>query len=177
MTQGGSMIVGNASQLAGLVLSQLVRQGSPFVRCGCGGGGMDMRSMVHLYAWPEAVSSAGTSRTATTCPSLAQGGCSDAKVFDAQAAAEAALTLFANALAGVNLVHDVGYLDSAMTGSLEFVAFCDEIIGWVRRFLAGMEISEESLALELIDEVAPDGSRWTYRPPLPRRLAPDLAGS
>jgi trimethylamine--corrinoid protein Co-methyltransferase len=94
-------------------------------------------------------------------------GASDSKVFDAQAAAEAALTLWDNALNGANLIHDVGYLDCAMTGSLEFVAFCDELIGWLRRYLRPLEITEETLALDLIHEIGPDGhfmeSRHTLR--------------
>jgi trimethylamine--corrinoid protein Co-methyltransferase len=44
-----------------------------------------------------------------------------------------------------------------MTGSLEFLAFCDEAIGWLRRYFRKLEISEETLALELIDEIGPDG--------------------
>jgi trimethylamine--corrinoid protein Co-methyltransferase len=60
-------------------------------------------------------------------------------------------------LNGVNLGHDVGYLEDAMTGCLELVAFCDEVIGWLRRYLRKLEISEETLALDLIHQVGPDG--------------------
>jgi len=90
-------------------------------------------------------------------PIFGTAGCSDAKIFDAQAAAEAALSLFSNTVGGANLIHDVGYLDFAMTGSLELVAFCDELIGWLRRYLRSLEINEETLALDLIHEVGPDG--------------------
>jgi trimethylamine--corrinoid protein Co-methyltransferase len=90
-------------------------------------------------------------------PIFGTAGCSDAKVFDAQAAAEAALTLFANAVSGANLIHDVGYLDCAMTGPLELVVFCNEMVGWLRRYLRKLDISEETLALDLIHEVGPDG--------------------
>jgi trimethylamine--corrinoid protein Co-methyltransferase len=84
-------------------------------------------------------------------------GASDAKVFDAQAAAEAALTLFDEMLNGANLIHDVGYLDCATTGSLEFLAFCADVIGWLRRYFRKLEVSEETLALDLIHRVGPDG--------------------
>jgi trimethylamine--corrinoid protein Co-methyltransferase len=158
MTVAGALAVGNAGQLAGLVLSQLKREGSPFLRSKPGGDGMDMRTMVSLYAAPDGGPFGWDLAHHYGIPTFGTAGCSDAKVFDCQAAAEATLTLFDNALNGVNLVHDIGYLDSAMTGSLELVAFCDEVVGWLRRYLRKLEISEETLALDLIHEVGPDGN-------------------
>jgi trimethylamine--corrinoid protein Co-methyltransferase len=157
ITVAGALALGNAGQLAGLVLSQLKREGSPFLRAKPGGDGMDMRSMVSLYAAPDGGPFGWDLAHHYGIPTFGMAGCSDAKVFDAQAATESALTLFDNALNGVNLVHDVGYLDCAMTGSLELVALSDEIIGWLRRYLRRLEITEETLALDLIHEVGPDG--------------------
>jgi trimethylamine--corrinoid protein Co-methyltransferase len=158
MTVAASLALGNAGQLAGLVLSQLKREGSPFLRAEPGGGGVDMRSMVTVYSAPDGGPFCWDLAHHYGIPTFGIGGCSDAKVFDAQAASEAALTLFDNALNGVNLVHDVGYLDCATTGSLEFLLFCDELIGWLRRYLRKLEISEDSLALDLIHEIGPDGN-------------------
>ncbi len=157
MTVAGAMALGNAGQLAGLVLAQLKREGSPFICSKPGGGTMDMRTMVGSYAAPDGGPFGWDVAHSHGTPIFGTAGCSDAKVFDAQAAAEAALTLFANAVGGANLIHDVGYLDCAMTGSLELVVLCDEIIGWLRRYLRKLEISEETLALDLIHEVGPDG--------------------
>ena len=157
MTVAGAMALGNAGQLAGLVLSQLKREGSPFLWRPPGGDGIDMRSMVSMYAAPDGGPFAWDLARHYGIPTFGIAGCSDAKVFDAQAAAEASLTLFANALNGANLIHDVGYLDCATTGSLELVTFCNEIIGWLRRYLRTLEISEETLALDLIHETGPDG--------------------
>jgi trimethylamine--corrinoid protein Co-methyltransferase len=157
MTVAGALALGNAGQLAGLVLSQLAREGSPFLRSKPGGDGMDMRSMVSLYAAPDGGPFGWDLAHFHGIPTFGMAGAADAKVFDAQAAAEAALTLFDEMLNGANLVHDIGYLDSAMTGSLELVALCDEIIGWLRRYFSPLDISEETLALDLIHEVGPDG--------------------
>lgn len=157
ITVAGSLALGNAGQLAGLVLSQLKREGSPFLRSYPGGDGMDMRSMVSLYGAPDGGPFGWELAHHYGIPTFGMAGASDAKVFDAQAAAEAALTLFDNALNGANLIHDIGYLDCAMTGSMELVVFCDEIIGWIRRYLRRLEINEDTLALDLIHEVGPDG--------------------
>jgi trimethylamine--corrinoid protein Co-methyltransferase len=157
ITVAGALALGNAGQLAGLVLSQLVQEGSPFLRSKPGGDGMDLRTLVSLYAAPDGGPFGWDLAHYYGIPTFGMAGASDSKVFDAQAAAEAALTLFDNALNGANLIHDVGYLDCAMTGSLEFVAFCDELIGWLRRYLRRLEISEETLALDLIHDIGPDG--------------------
>jgi trimethylamine--corrinoid protein Co-methyltransferase len=90
-------------------------------------------------------------------PMFGLGGASDSKLPDEQAAAEAAFTLLTESLAGAHLVHDVGYLESGLTASFEQLVICDELIGWVKRFMQGLEVSDETLALDLIDEVGPDG--------------------
>jgi trimethylamine--corrinoid protein Co-methyltransferase len=86
------------------------------------------------------------------------GGCTDAKIVDQQAAAEAALMLMAETLGGANLIHDLGYMESGLCGSLAQIVICNEMVGWVEKMMAPVEINDESLALDLIDEIGPDGS-------------------
>jgi trimethylamine--corrinoid protein Co-methyltransferase len=86
------------------------------------------------------------------------GGCSDSKLVDQQAAAEAALTMLCETLGGAHLIHDLGYLESGLTGSLAQLVICNEIVGWIEKMVAPVEISDETLALDLIDEIGPDGS-------------------
>jgi trimethylamine--corrinoid protein Co-methyltransferase len=157
MTEAGAIALVNAGQLAGLVLSQLKREGSPFIWSSPCSGGLDMRTMVSLYAAPDSGPASWDLAHRYEVPIFGFAGLSDAKVFDAQAAAEATLTLFESALFGANLVHDIGLLDCAMTGSLELVAFSDEVIGWLRSYLRHLDISEETLALDVIRQVGPDG--------------------
>jgi trimethylamine--corrinoid protein Co-methyltransferase len=157
ITVAGALALGNAGQLGGLVLSQLKREGSPFMRSKPGGDGLDMRSMVSLYAAPDGGPYGWDLAHYYSIPTFGMAGASDSKVFDGQAASEASLTLFDEMLNGANLIHDVGYLDCATTGSLEFLCFCDEAIGWLRKYFRKLEISEETLALDLIHQVGPDG--------------------
>ena len=156
MTRAGALALSNAGHMAGLVLSQLKREGSPFIQTVPRGWTTDMRTMVGLYAPADGPEGFDIGHH-HGLPMFGTGGCSDSKVFDAQAAAEAALTLYTSAAGGANLIHDVGYLDSAMTGSLGLVVLCDEIINWVKSHLEPMEISEETLAMDLIEEVGCDG--------------------
>jgi trimethylamine--corrinoid protein Co-methyltransferase len=157
MTAAGTLALGSAGQLAGLVLTQLKREGAPFIRSNPGGNAMDMRTMLRLYSGPDEGAMGWDLAQHQQLPTFGKGGCSDAKVFDAQAAAEAALTLFAETIGGANLIHDIGYLDCAMTGALEFVAFCDELVGWLKRYLRTPRITDETLALDLVHDVGPDG--------------------
>ncbi len=156
MTAAGSMALHNAAQLAGLVLSQLKREGAPLILCGRSSGFLDMRTMVSLYTAPDGGPYGWDLARHYRVPTFTA-ACTDAKVFDAQAAAETALTLFEKALNGANIIHDIGYLDCAMTGSLELVVFSDEVIEWIKRYWQPFELTQESLALDLIHATGPDG--------------------
>jgi trimethylamine--corrinoid protein Co-methyltransferase len=85
-------------------------------------------------------------------------GGSDSKTVDQQAATDAALTMLVDALAGGHLSHASGSLGSGLTGSLAQLAICDEIAAWIRAAIAPVEISAETLALDLVDTLGPDGS-------------------
>jgi trimethylamine--corrinoid protein Co-methyltransferase len=151
------MALWNAGCLAGLVIGQLNRPGSPFITTGWGASALDMRTGLSPYVEPEKQFIAQELAHFYGLPMFAFGGISDAKQVDGQAGAEAALTLLANAQAGSHLVHDMGYLESGLTGSLAQLVVCDELVSWVRSALAPVEITEETLALDVIDEIGPDG--------------------
>jgi trimethylamine--corrinoid protein Co-methyltransferase len=51
----------------------------------------------------------------------------------------------------------VGYLEAGLTTSPEMIVFTSEMIDMHRRFMAGVEISDETLALDVIHEVGPGG--------------------
>jgi trimethylamine--corrinoid protein Co-methyltransferase len=157
VTPPGSMALINVGMLVGLVLSQLRREGAPFIVPGWGSEGLDMKTLVSPYCSPNPRGLAHAMAHYYNLPSFGLGGCSESKQVDQQAAAEAALTLMAETLGGANLIHDLGYLESGLTGSLAQLVLCDEIVGWVKHFVAPVEVSDETLALDLIDEIGPDG--------------------
>jgi trimethylamine--corrinoid protein Co-methyltransferase len=60
-------------------------------------------------------------------------------------------------LAKTNVNHDVGYLESGLTGSPEMIVLANEIISMSRRFVEGIRLDDEALALDVIDQVGPGG--------------------
>jgi trimethylamine--corrinoid protein Co-methyltransferase len=153
----GFVALNNAGQLAGLVMSQLKREGAPFIRCAYGGCTFDMRTGVGQLAAPEARGFHSDLAHWYNLPCFGIGGTSGSKTVDQQAALEAALTLLQASLAGEQMIHDVGYLDNGLTASLEQLVICHEIIGWVQRYLPGLEINDDTLAVDLVHETGPDG--------------------
>jgi trimethylamine--corrinoid protein Co-methyltransferase len=157
ITLAGSLALAVAEFLAGLVMHQCVEPGAPFI---CGGciSNLDMRTMLFPYGSPEWRLSdlvlAEMSRH-YELPVFGTGGAADTKVVDAQAGMEYMGSLLVAALAGTNLIHDVGYLDSGLTGSLESIVMSADAIRWVKQFVEGIDFSAESLALDVIDEVGP----------------------
>jgi len=87
-------------------------------------------------------------------PTFSIGGSSESKLVDQQAAAEAALTLTTETLAGGNIMHDVGYLESGLTYSFAQLIICTEIIRWLKYYTKEIKVDDESLALDLIQTVA-----------------------
>jgi len=158
VTMAGNVALSNAGVLVGIVLSQLKREGTPIIVPGFGGDALDLRTMVDPYAEPDHRGMAEALAHYYGLPMFSLAGGSDAKVVDQQAAIDAALTLMIDALAGGHLTHDSGYLESGLTGSLAQLAICDEIIAWIKPFLRPVEINDETLALDLIDRLGPDGS-------------------
>lgn len=157
ITVAGNMAIWNAGSLVGLVLSQLERPGTPFITSGWGASALDMRTTLSPYVEPEKQFIAQDLAHYYKLPMFAFGGCSDSKALDQQAGIEAALTLVTNTLCGSHLVHDLGYLESGLTGSLAQLVICDELVSWIRTALEPLEINDETLGLDVIDEVGPDG--------------------
>ena len=159
VTAAGIVIQGAAESWMGLTLAQAVQPGLPFIMGGVYSV-MDMSSMILAYGAPELpLMMAGISELAhyAGLPLWQTGGCTDAKTFDEQAIIEGSLSVYFSALTGGDLCHDVGYTESAMTGSVFQLAAMDEAIGYSRRISRGIEVNEDSLAVDVIHSVGPNG--------------------
>ncbi|MGC8838085.1 MAG: trimethylamine methyltransferase family protein [Anaerolineae bacterium] len=160
VTLAGGLVQGNAEMLAGFVLAQRVRPGTPLIYGG-GIASMDMRTTLMPFGAPEFMLAncalADLAHYRYRLPMWTFGGCTDAKTFDGQAVLEGALWVLLATLAGGNLVHDIGYIDNGKTTSLEMIVCMDEVAGLVRRITGGIEVTPETLALDVIHTVGPGG--------------------
>jgi trimethylamine--corrinoid protein Co-methyltransferase len=157
ITYAGAMACANAGQLVGLLLAQLVNGGAPVILNAATPSTIDMKTMVLPYAEPAGKAFSLEMNFYYNLPAFSTGGCSDSKLLDEQAIMEATLSLFNATLRGGNMIHDLGYMESGLTGSLELVVICDEIVSWTKAFLQGLDINEETLALDVIHEHALSG--------------------
>lgn len=160
-TLAGTMVVSNAENLATALLTQLVNPGTPFIYGGfC--DVMDPKTGRMTYGCPEMSISTSTLNAQMAeyygLPVFGFAAPSDSKLPDAQAGAEAMQMSLMNALAGVNLMHDCGYLAGGSAGSMEMVVICDEIFDNVFRIVRGVEVNDETLAVDVIAEVGSEGS-------------------
>ena len=86
---------------------------------------------------------------------------SDSKIPDAQAGYEKGITLALAALAGGNRVCEAaGMLGSLMGCSFESLVIDNDIIGMALRTVRGIEVTDETLAVDVIKEVAVDPGHY-----------------
>ncbi|MEA3350460.1 MAG: trimethylamine methyltransferase family protein [Chloroflexota bacterium] len=159
ITVAGSVALGNAESLLGLIISQLVRPGAPFLY-GMNTAALDMKTTIVSYGSPEwSLGMAGWTALAHyyNLPVWGYGGATDSKVVDAQAGIEATFSIMTAFLARTTLVHDVAYIEYGSTSSMEMLVIADEIIRMTRFFAGGLPIDKNTLALEATKRVTPGG--------------------
>jgi trimethylamine--corrinoid protein Co-methyltransferase len=166
VTLAGNVLTHIAETLAGIALVQTIRRGAPGI-CGTVGSITDLRTMDHLGGPIErAMVNAGSSQMAQhfEIPLYSTGGTTDAKELDAQAVFETALSSQLVAMSGANYIHDIaGLMESDLTVSYEKLVIDNEILGMIQRVLRGIEVNDETLAVDLLIEQGPDGNFMAAR--------------
>ena len=159
MTLAGGVVQGTAEALMCLVMAQLRKPGCPF-GLGCNFSVFDMANGLLSMASPEmslALSAQAEIAQSFGLPTWGLAGSTDSKMIDAQAGIESTFSILAQGLAGLNLIHDVGYIDGGMACSTAQLVLGNESIGMAKRFIRGIEVNTETLALEVIEKVGPGG--------------------
>lgn len=152
----GSLVQVVAEELAGITYVQLLRPGHPLLMGGMPlvsdlrtggmiGGTVELAlmnaasaQMTHFYGVPVYSSSALT----------------DSKIPDIQAGFEKGLTTAVVALAGAQYNHhSAGMLESMLAVAYEQYIIDDDINGQAMRLVRGLEVTEESLSLDVIHDV------------------------
>jgi len=150
----------NAEALAGIAFAQMVEPGTPVVY-GSFQTNIDLQSGAPVFGSPESQIALYVSAQLArryNLPFRSGGMLASSKIPDAQAAYESVMTMLPAVQAGVNFVlHAAGWLEGGLTAGYEkFVLDCD-LLGMYHKFLAGLDMSEEALALDSIRSVPPGG--------------------
>ena len=160
VTLAGMLAVQNAEILAGIVLTQLIREGTPVVYGG-GSSCADMRSGMLSVGAPEmAIGNALAAQMARFygIPSRGVGTLTDAKALDVQAGYESMMNLVMAANVGLHFIlHAVGSLETINCVSYEKFVIDDEMVGMAKRLQRGVSVDDQSLALDVIEEAGPGG--------------------
>ncbi len=163
-TLPGTIANHNAEVLAAIMLAQLTQKGTRCTYCSISTI-MDLKLMVGAVGAPElGMISAATTKMAQyyNLPSWIGAGLSDSKLPDAQAGYEFAINALLGALSGANIVYGAGALESALTIDYAKLVMDGEAMGYIRKIINGIDITPETLALDIIHEVGPGGEFLTH---------------
>jgi len=157
VTLAGAIVQALAEGLMSLTLVQLRQPGAPCT-LSSNFSVFDMSTTQLCMAAPEtSLALAAHAEVAQSfgLPTWGLAGATDSKRLDAQAGMESAFHVLAQGLAGINLIHDVGYMDMGMACSAEMLVMGDEVVAMARRFIDGIRVNPETLARDVIAEVGP----------------------
>lgn len=163
-TLAGNVAVQNAEILAGLVLAQCINPGTPLIYS-ASGSNSDMRSGNLAVGSPEcALMSLINGQLAKfyNLPCRISGAVTDSKCVDSQSAYESTINMMTSEMAGGNFIlHGVGILETYNVVSFEKSIIDHEVLGMLRRINRAIEVNEETLAVDVIEEVGPQGQFLT----------------
>jgi trimethylamine--corrinoid protein Co-methyltransferase len=158
VTHASAMVLSLSMIMAWTVLTQLIRPGAP-MSIQHGMKPMDMRSgMQRAGAVGRAITTIMTHQLLRkyripSCPGL--GFASDSKKIDFQAGYEKSMGALISALSGGNLLIFQGGSCNELLYHPVLSILDDDIAGWVGRLLQGVTYTDETLAVDLINEVGP----------------------
>ncbi len=159
-TLAGTLLQENAEILAGIVVSQVLRPGTPV----CYGGIphiFDQPSQMICFGSPEqALMAVAMTQVAKAygLPVYINVALTDAVGIDYQSGMEKGITLIMGALAGADTFSHLGIRGTDQGASLEQLVVDDEMMAYVKRTLGGFVVDEERLAEEVIASVGPTGN-------------------
>ncbi|EEE39194.1 trimethylamine methyltransferase family protein [Rhodobacteraceae bacterium KLH11] len=159
-TIAGAIAQATAECLAGLVYVNAVKPGAPAI-FGTWPFGLDLRTgAMSVGSGEQALLSAGCAQMHSfyDLPGGAAAGASDAKLPDMQAGWEQMCSNVMAGLSGLNMVYEAAGMHSSLLGFChESLILGDDLIGQAQRCVRGIEVSDETLALDQMAEVCLGG--------------------
>jgi trimethylamine--corrinoid protein Co-methyltransferase len=159
ITIAGSLALHNAENLAGIVVTQLLKPGLP-VSIGGGPCISDPRTGLFLWASPERVLmniAYGQISKYYNLPSFLYGWHTESCVSDPQAAFEKTYLSFPAMMSGYNETIGVGSLGSEAF-SFQQAVLDDEFLDAIFRIVEGFNIDDSTLAFDAVKRVGPSGN-------------------
>ncbi|MFW6152257.1 MAG: trimethylamine methyltransferase family protein, partial [Verrucomicrobiota bacterium] len=158
ITLAGNVLTHTAETVAGIALVQSVKKGAPGI-CGSVGSITNLATMNHVGgAIERGMINAAVSQMAQhfKIPLYSTAGTTDSKELDIQSAYESAMSSLLVAMSGANYIHDIaGLMETDLTVSYEKLAMDNEILGMCQRVLRGIEVNDDTMALDLLIEKGP----------------------
>jgi trimethylamine--corrinoid protein Co-methyltransferase len=160
-TVAGAIVQATAECLAGMVYVNAMRPGHPAI-FGTWPFGLDLRSgAMTVGSGEQALLTAGCAQMHAFygLPGGAAAGASDAKMPDMQAGWEQMCSNVMAGLSGLNMVYEAAGMHASLLGfCLESLILGDDIIGQAQRCVRGIEVTEETMALDQMAQVCLGGS-------------------
>jgi len=166
ITPEGAVAQGSAESLAGLVVATLKNENIQFIY-GSNTSSLDMKSTIVCYGdptWFRTTAMYADMGRFYNLPSWGTAGSSDSFQVDAQAAMEAYEGISLGLMAGTTMAHDVGLLAHGELYDPRMLVLTDMMIGRARQILRPVDLSEDALAIDVIDEVARSGDVFLAHP-------------
>lgn len=161
ITIAGSLVISNATTLAGICLAQLINPGTPIVY-GLGGSPTEMKTGGYVNGSPE---DAKHTAIATAMgqyyniPCRSQGALTESFCLDYQAGMESAMMLTTAALSGVHLsLHACGTYGSMVAMSYEKFIADEDLCGAIKKLMKPVEFTDDAYAMDLIKELGTSGN-------------------
>ena len=160
ITMAGVLAQQNAELLSGIVLTQLINPGMPVIY-GSTSTNIDMRTGGLAIGSPElslCIAAHGQLARKYGLASRGGGALTDSSTMDAQAGYESMFSLYTTINSGIDFVlHAAGIISSYLAFSYEKFVMDDELCGMLKHFFHGMEVTPETLAVDVINKVGHDG--------------------
>jgi trimethylamine---corrinoid protein Co-methyltransferase len=163
-TLAGTLAQENAENLAAIVITQVLRPGTPVMY-----GGichiMDMRTSSISFGSPEqGLLSVAMAQVAKRYgfPVYVNAGLGDSKAVDVQSGLERGMNFLMGALAGADLVAHMGISGADQGASLPQLVADNEMIGFVKRVVKGISVNDEALAVDVIEDVGHEGEHLSH---------------
>jgi trimethylamine--corrinoid protein Co-methyltransferase len=162
VTLAGLLVQHNAEVLAHIVMAQAVNPGTPVVYG-------TVSTVAEMKAGTTTLGAVETGLISAACTQLAHfydipcravAGATESKTFDIQCGVERLRTLMLTAMAGANYITCVGTTESTMAGGHELAVIDNDLIGAVKRARNGIEVTADTLALDIIKRIGSTGGTY-----------------